>query len=71
MYGALTVRAVDEDAARDRALDVLEYTMGDAIEIDPEDMAWQTMDVYEQEDLTKTLNPDAAKWPKIWGEGDY
>lgn len=70
MYGELTVRAKDEDQARDRTLDVLEYTMGDALKLDPEDMSWEVLKVEEYVDPFAD-NDSASEWPDIWDKRYY
>lgn len=70
MFGKLLIRAKDEDQANDRALDVLEYTMADALKIDPEDMKWKVMTVYEHVDPLAESDV-AGNFPDIWDKRYY
>ena len=70
MFGQLTIKAADEDQAADRAEDVLEYTMGDALKIDPEDMSWKVLKVYLFEDPLAESEVE-ANWPDIWDKRYY
>lgn len=70
MFGQLTIKAADEDQAADRAEDVLEYTMGDALKIDPEDMSWKVLKVYAYVDPLDDGGVE-ANWPDIWDKRYY
>lgn len=70
MFGQLTIRAKDEDQANDRALDVLEYTMGDALKLDPEDMSWKVLKVYPYVDPLDDGDVE-RNWPDIWDKRYY